>query len=63
MPATNGLLETTDSHASQSGEPGRVGRRIWSEADGRVLSERNGGRRTGERVVVKSEVPLKQHRE
>lgn len=32
LPATNGLLENTDSHASQSGEPGREGERIWREA-------------------------------
>lgn len=40
VPATNGLLENTDSHASQSGELGREGGRIWSEAEGRVVSER-----------------------
>lgn len=32
LPATNGLLENTDSHASQSGELGREGGRIWNEA-------------------------------
>lgn len=63
MPATNGLLENTDSHASQSGELGGEGGRIWSKAEGRMVSERDGGRHTRERVVVKeklkSEVPLK----
>ena len=40
MPATNGLLENTDSHASQSAELGREGGRVWSEAERRVVSER-----------------------
>ena len=66
MPATNGLLENTDSHASQSAELGREGGRIWSEAEGRVVSERDVGRHARDRVVVKgnlkSEVPLKKTR-
>lgn len=41
VPATNGLLENTDSHASQSGRLGREGGRIWSEAEGRVVLERD----------------------
>lgn len=61
MPATNGLLENTDSHASQARELGREARRIWSEAEGRMVSERDGGRHTRDRVLVKeklrSEVP------
>lgn len=52
VPATNGLLENTDSHASQSGELGREGGRIWSEAEGRVVLGRDGGRHTRDRVVV-----------
>lgn len=40
MPATNGLLENTDSHASQSGELGREGGKVWSEAERRVVSEK-----------------------
>lgn len=51
MPATNGLLENTDSHASQSAEPGREEGRIWSEAEGRVVSERDGGRHGSERKI------------
>lgn len=63
VPATNGLLENADSHASQSGELGRGRGRIWSEAEGRVVfRKRVGERLTKERVVVKeslkSEVPL-----
>ncbi len=56
MPATNGLLENTDSHASQLGELGREGGRIWKEAEGRVVSERDGGRHAGERVVEKEKI-------
>ena len=40
MPAANGLLENTDSHASQSEELGRQGGRIWREAAGRVVFRR-----------------------
>lgn len=50
MPATNGLLENTDSHASQARELGREARRIWSEAEGRRVSERDGGRHTRDSV-------------
>lgn len=63
MPATNGLLENTDSHASQSGELGRQPGRMRKGA-GR---ERGFGRETYKGTVVvakekiKSEVPLKQH--
>lgn len=67
MPATNGLLENTDSHASQSRELGREAGRIWSEAEGRVVSERwrktHNGQSGSEGRKIKSEVPLKQHRE
>lgn len=50
VPATNGLLENTDSHASQARELGREARRIWSEAEGRMVSERDGGRHTRDSV-------------
>lgn len=53
VPATNGLLRNTDSRASQSGELGRKGRRICSEAKKRLMLEREGERYTRERVVVK----------
>lgn len=59
MPATNGLLENTDSHASQSGELGR----IWSKAEGRVVSERKTHKgKSSSKGKVNPEVPLKHYK-
>lgn len=40
VPAANGLLENSDSHASQSGEQGRERRRIWNETKRRIMLQR-----------------------